>query len=634
MTNSALDDEPEVVENPGAPADEDVSDKSESESESESEPEEEEEEDENDERSVQKRAKKKFDKIITDLKDDTLKFGDIASAKAYLQQNAAIITKTSIPKGQTLLHLLAETDKDELNPRQMKHLVTALVQHPDNLLAVRDKDNKTPLFCAISLRNHRLAKYMCEAHSDADSILKIPRSIQGNAANCLHQAIINKSSAKDDDLAAFLIPLCSVDTLKALDENGLTPLHLAVEYPRCDEPQLKIVEALINKCDKALEMTYEHPKLGLLSPYRYHELTFREATKDPGGTTDNKVKKVDRDGAESVDKGTTVGPTAERDRDRERGAAKPSMQTPNPMERPSALAPPQQPQRRGTHIEAPAGKFGPGKATVPDPRGRPLPPIVPVSGPNPMDPKTPSAAPKKKKPTTKKPKIPRSRATEASAQEIKKFLKLYYLRKKKHEEALEFLYGPNADRQIYFDLTGSGPTLDESRITEGLKHMQCEDILQYVCIPQVKVEPVPVPTVPGKRVAGPDGLGRSDLQILFGWLRDTQKVRTVLKVIVDDLVEPAHKDEAIENCLSGMGIETWDWRKTDLCSDVILKVAPMARIVHLYWSGNNAVLRGWSDREGLTKLNRLEKVILHVQQVCAKSPNRSSSSSSGGSSSS
>jgi hypothetical protein len=112
----------------------------------------------------------------------------------------------------------------------------------------------------------------------------------------------------------------------------------------------------------------------------------------------------------------------------------------------------------------------------------------------------------------------------------------------------------------------------------------------------------------------PDGKGRTDLVLLFKWLRNEKGVKTILKVIVEDLQEPAHSDEAIEDALEGAGVEDWDWRKTDLCSEVIYKVAPKARIVHLYWSGNNPTLRGWSEAEGLAKLKDLEKVILNSRQ--------------------
>jgi len=105
------------------------------------------------------------------------------------------------------------------------------------------------------------------------------------------------------------------------------------------------------------------------------------------------------------------------------------------------------------------------------------------------------------------------------------------------------------------------------------------------------------------------------LVFLFKWLRKERNVKTILQVIVDDLQAPAHSDEAIEAALEGMGVERWEWRKLDLCSEVICTVAPQSREVHLYWSGNNAVLRGWSEPDGLAKLKHLQKIYLTIQQV-------------------
>lgn len=116
------------------------------------------------------------------------------------------------------------------------------------------------------------------------------------------------------------------------------------------------------------------------------------------------------------------------------------------------------------------------------------------------------------------------------------------------------------------------------------------------------------------RSAKMDGDGRRDLCYIFDRLRK-KGVKTVLKVIIDDKIMPAHSDEAIEDALNLMGVEVWDWKKTDLCSEVIHKVAPKVREVHLYWSGNNAVLRGWSEEGGLKRLPDLRTVYLHVQQV-------------------
>ncbi|KAI5792576.1 hypothetical protein DFH27DRAFT_192777 [Peziza echinospora] len=59
-------------------------------------------------------------------------------------------------------------------------------------------------------------------------------------------------------------------------------------------------------------------------------------------------------------------------------------------------------------------------------------------------------------------------------------------------------------------------------------------------------------------------------------------------------------------------IRTWDWRKVDLCDEVLREAAPNVRTVHLYTSGNNSVLRSWSSLEGLVVLPKLEKIYLTV----------------------
>jgi hypothetical protein len=113
----------------------------------------------------------------------------------------------------------------------------------------------------------------------------------------------------------------------------------------------------------------------------------------------------------------------------------------------------------------------------------------------------------------------------------------------------------------------------------------------------------------------PDGKGRSDMAFLFNFLRN-KGVKRVIRVIVDDTLDPAHSDEVIEKSLGGLKVEIWDWKKIDLCTETIVTAAPDVREVCLYWSGNNAVLRGWSEQGGLNLLGKLRKVHLHVEQVC------------------
>lgn len=104
------------------------------------------------------------------------------------------------------------------------------------------------------------------------------------------------------------------------------------------------------------------------------------------------------------------------------------------------------------------------------------------------------------------------------------------------------------------------------------------------------------------------------MAFLFKFLRN-KGVKRVICVIVEDTIDPAHSDEAIEQALKGLKMEIWDWKKFGLSTETILTAAPEARQVHLYSSGQNAVLRGWSEPHGLQLLEKLEKVCLKYEQV-------------------
>jgi hypothetical protein len=174
----------------------------------------------------------------------------------------------------------------------------------------------------------------------------------------------------------------------------------------------------------------------------------------------------------------------------------------------------------------------------------------------------------------------------------------------------------HTENQIFFDLYEfPSLTFSEERIEEGLAHLKFEDVLQYVALPSLQLEKKPISSKLLKKPLKPDGNGRSDMVFLFNFLRK-KGVKRVIRVIVDDTLEPAHSDEAIEKALGGLKVEIWDWRKIDLCAETILTAAPDTREACLYWSGNNAVLRGWSEPGGLSVLGKLEKVHLHAKQVC------------------
>ncbi|RYP93507.1 hypothetical protein DL770_000391 [Monosporascus sp. CRB-9-2] len=196
-----------------------------------------------------------------------------------------------------------------------------------------------------------------------------------------------------------------------------------------------------------------------------------------------------------------------------------------------------------------------------------------------------------------------------SANAIRGYLKLHCMRTRDHDDTMDFLYGQNQGKQIYFDLYDyPSERISEDFINEGLSHLKFENILQYVALRRMELEKKVIQKPPK-----PSGKGRRDMVFIFDFLRK-KSVDRVIRIIVDDTLEPAHSDEAIEDALRDLKVEIWDWRKMDLCTETIFTAAPDAREVYLYWSGNNAVLRGWSEPEGLNRLAKLEKVHLHVEQ--------------------
>jgi hypothetical protein len=144
--------------------------------------------------------------------------------------------------------------------------------------------------------------------------------------------------------------------------------------------------------------------------------------------------------------------------------------------------------------------------------------------------------------------------------------------------------------------------------------MKFETILKYVNLPKPAANGAgtSLSTPPSKSKVGSHEheqpqLVRKSLnifKIVFDWLR-SNGVRTILEVRVQDDEDISHSDEVIENALVGFGVELWDWKRFDICSETIFHAAPGAREVFLYSSGNNAVLRSWSCKHGLVKLKNV-----------------------------
>ncbi|KAF2233516.1 hypothetical protein EV356DRAFT_577549 [Viridothelium virens] len=184
------------------------------------------------------------------------------------------------------------------------------------------------------------------------------------------------------------------------------------------------------------------------------------------------------------------------------------------------------------------------------------------------------------------------------------------------EERLTRLYQPGQERHIEFDIMGfPRPTVSLSYLDQLTGHVKFESILKYVALPNLTLEGPSRASTSNDTVASTRG-GRSDLVAIFKWLW-ANGVREIIKVVVVDDKDPPHADTAIIEALKGFKVEQWDWRKIDLCSDVVSKSSRSVRQLSLYASGNSAVFMGWASAEGLgnrDKFPDLETINLVVRQ--------------------
>ncbi|KAM0453024.1 hypothetical protein ACHAPV_009266 [Trichoderma viride] len=235
---------------------------------------------------------------------------------------------------------------------------------------------------------------------------------------------------------------------------------------------------------------------------------------------------------------------------------------------------------------------------------------------------------------------------------ILRMLKLHYMRTRTIKMATAFLYGKNIqqgrpgfsnrcyttdaqgilDIQICFDYEGLPSEIQDHVFNERFgkdrnSGIKFDEVLMYVRFPSVTV----IRTV--RKAQKPRALGRQDMEFFFDWLYN-KGVRRILKVEVEEGDKIQHSDESIQNALDKITVEHLDWQKTDLEPRVICRIsskteAPTAsegdlntctrvewknklREVTLKWSGNNAVLRAWSEPEGLPQLQKLKVVNLSM----------------------
>ncbi|KAH8129523.1 subtilisin-like protein [Trichoderma asperelloides] len=236
-----------------------------------------------------------------------------------------------------------------------------------------------------------------------------------------------------------------------------------------------------------------------------------------------------------------------------------------------------------------------------------------------------------------------------NSKDIMLALKLHYMKTRDSEMARSFLYGTNLDDvQISFDYDGLPLRIKWKDFTERFganekSGIKFDTVLQYVSFSNVEVE------LTGRRAdlereaareskmnqLGP--LGREDMKYFFQWLHK-KGVRHIIKVSVQDSGDKVHCDQAIQESLEPFVIDRLDWQKTDLDPETILhasskalvnaddpnnveKMLPDRQLKELWlrWSGNNAILRAWSEPEGRPRLAQLQTIHLFrppFEKVC------------------
>lgn len=165
---------------------------------------------------------------------------------------------------------------------------------------------------------------------------------------------------------------------------------------------------------------------------------------------------------------------------------------------------------------------------------------------------------------------------------------------------------------IDFNLLTLNRRLSPKMIKQNYQFLNFENILQYVALPNL----LPITQPPSQAMSEGEQKSESKVyqepkhyQEIFKWLKTPGGVKEILRVIIEDDVDNPHSDKVIIDTIKDFAVEIWDWKKYNICSETIRKAAPNVREVYLYTTGNNAVLRGWSDQSGLIMLKKASTIL-------------------------
>lgn len=222
--------------------------------------------------------------VLKDIRNGELDLTDSKKLADFATHRGPdLARKTGDNDQPTALHIIAKEDKKSLpNLDKMEPLITFLCRQK-GYLEIEDRSERTSLFLAIEQRKKPLVQWMFEAHPDISSIISI---VGSKGMNCLHIGIHKRIKFLD-----LLIEKAKPEVLAAKDDNGNTPLHLAVDYENCKREQLQYIKMMLDKGDRAISnSTSGDFNKANLSPYRCHKESVRKGRKKQADEADKPGK--------------------------------------------------------------------------------------------------------------------------------------------------------------------------------------------------------------------------------------------------------------------------------------------------------------------------------------------------------
>ncbi|KAL7795975.1 hypothetical protein V8C37DRAFT_414279 [Trichoderma ceciliae] len=603
------------------------------------------------------------DDMVEKTKAATSAMKDVFNGKAsgddidqfIKQHNEAV--KHIEDDGTTFLHKIVKLvyDRDNgkpVNAQNIKPLVERIVQLYPDLLRKRNDESQTLLYWAIYLKKFtwNLVDSMLNSslnHQCVDDALEASCGKGESLKTCLTLAFEKDLRLK---VLQNLIKHASEKALELPDGSGMTPFHRAVQYGQCGDDRVEVVTLLLQKDGAALRRLKEdnlHQPVGTFLDLKYkrsegtgkYEVEYSvytehlrslktyltsERNKEPQRevpleqangkmpSANANLLMRDKDPPKAIGERGLKSQSIldydeemrnlqrERERSEEEKEQKKKEEQENKARGDRKQPRYQEPGRDGSGMREHLGKETPYEATLSIPNHTLNTPLKRVST------NTPNGDKGKKKVSTKSaPKKPDPETLAKNSIMILKMLKLHYIRTRSIKMATSFLYGKNNlnDIQICFDYKGLPSDIHDNVFIERFSKdnnsgIRFDEVLMYVRFPQVTLY--------------------------------SKGVRRILKVEVDDSGKTPHSDESIRNSLDKIVVKHLDWSKTDLDPRLICQLSSNAeasnadpenkspatrnelREITLKWSGNNAVLRSWSEFEGLPQLPKLETINLSI----------------------